>query len=129
VTVASYARRPIITRTRRPTAIIAALRYRRMLHPPASGRIGCDDDPARVASEAVDDIARAVGVGIGWVVGGGGGSVGDGTGVGDGTVCRAGLCPGAAHRSGPFTSAIVNVTDSTSQNTAFFLFMLFIALS
>jgi hypothetical protein len=99
-----------------------------MLHPPASGRIGSDDDPARVASEAVDDIARAVGVGIGSVVGGGlvgggGGSVGDGTDVRVGTVCRAGLCPGAAHRSGPFISAIVNIINSTIQSTAFFLFM------
>jgi hypothetical protein len=124
-------RRPIITKTRRPTAIIAALRYRRMLHPPASGRIGSDDAPAWAASETVDDIARAVGVGIGLVVGGGGDSVGDGPGDGVcvGTVCRAGLCPGAAHKSGPVISAIVNVTDSTSQSTAIFLFMLFIALS
>jgi hypothetical protein len=94
-----------------------------MLHPPACGRIGSDDDRARVASEAVDDIARAVGVGIGSVVGGDGSSVGDGTGVRVGTVCRAGLCPGAAHKSGPVISATVNITNSTIQSIAFFLFM------
>jgi len=116
-----YARRPTTTRTRRPTAIIAAPRYRRMLHPPASGRIGCDDDPARVAFEAVDDTARAVGVDIGWVVGGGGGSVGDGTGVGDGTVCRSGLCPGAAHRSGPAVNPTISIPNSTSQSIPLFI--------
>ncbi|MDY7076354.1 MAG: hypothetical protein SXV54_05460 [Chloroflexota bacterium] len=121
--------------------LIAAPRYRRVLHPPASGRIGSDNAPAWVESETVDNIARAVGVGIGWVVGSGlvggvGFFVGDGDGDGgngDGvrvrTVCRAGLCPGAAHRSGPAISAIAIIADSTSQNTDFFLFMLFIALS
>lgn len=67
-------------------------------------------------------------VGSGGVVGGvvgSGGSVGEGSVVGGigvivGTVCRKGLCPGAAHSSGPVVSPTIDVASSASSSMPMF---------
>lgn len=60
----------------------------------------------------------------GGIVGTGGGSVGGlGVGVRVGTVCRDGLCPGAAHRSGPVVSAVTISIPRTMSQRVRFLFM------
>ncbi len=94
-----------------------------MLRPPASGRSGLDDPVAGMFSDGVAVGVRAVDVGLGSLVGRGVGvSVGgDAVGVRVGTVWRAGLCPGAAHRPGPATSPSVSIPSTTIQSVSFFI--------
>ena len=74
-------------------------------------------------------VGVGVGVGVGWAVGGGlvgagGGFAGAGVfglGVRVGTVCRSGLCPGAAHRSGPAVNPTISIPNSTSQSMTLFI--------
>ncbi|MDY7078951.1 MAG: hypothetical protein SXV54_18715 [Chloroflexota bacterium] len=91
------------------------------------------DDVAVVAIEVGVGVSvmGAVGGGLvgcgcgGGLVGGGDvGVAGPGVGVRVGTVpCRARLCPGAAHRSGPATIAAINVPAKKIQNPYLFLLL------
>ena len=95
-----------------------------VLRPPASGKSGAGASPETAASESPDSIvgvASDTGVelgllGLDFV----GDAVGSGvsvfTGVRVGTVCRAGLCPGAAQRSGPAINPTTNSPKSASHS-------------
>jgi hypothetical protein len=100
-----------------PPTIIVTPSERWGLSPPASGKSGSETCPAGVTPTV------AVGTGVGGFAGGllvggtdrvsvGGGSVG----VLVGTVCRAGFCPGAAHRAGPAANPSTSIPNSTSPN-------------
>jgi hypothetical protein len=88
--------------------IVATPRGRWTLGPPAPGKRGVDSPSKAVTAGRADGVAGggsgvAVERGLsGFDVGGGlvGSGVAGPSGVLVGTVCRAGLCPGAAHRSG-----------------------------
>lgn len=106
--------------------IIIAPRRTRSLRPPESG--SNSGGPAGVVSGV------AVGVDIGWSFGGelvdgeDGGSVGDGVagadvGVRVGTVCRSGLCPGAAHRSAPAINPTISTPSNPSPNMTLCIFI------
>jgi hypothetical protein len=85
-----------------------------------------------VGGTVAEDVGEATKLRVGMRVSVGGGSVGCGgdvglarlrVGVGDGTVWRLGLCPGAAHRSGPVAATAISIAKKITQSPYFFLFI------
>jgi hypothetical protein len=84
------------------------------------GSVGSEGGSVGLDGGSVGSDGGSVGSG-GGSVGSGGGSVGsDEGGVGDGTVCRSGLWPGAAHSSGVEAIAAARRINRPSDKVIFF---------